>query len=51
LKKTCALAFIPPQTIGKLWAMIMDDYQDIENIDEFYNYVRNTWIDDLLFEF
>jgi hypothetical protein len=29
----------------------MDDYQDIENIDEFYNYVRNTWIDDLLFEF
>jgi hypothetical protein len=51
-KKTCALAFMPPQTIGKLWAMIMDDYQDIENIDEFYNYVTNTWIDDdALFEF
>jgi hypothetical protein len=31
----------------------MHDYQDIENIDEFYNYARNTWIDDddVLFEF
>ncbi|CAF1103817.1 unnamed protein product [Rotaria sordida] len=45
-KKTCALAFMPPQEIGKLWVTIMDEYQDIENIEGFYDYVTNTWIDD-----
>ena len=34
---------MPPGEIGKLWVMIMDKYQDIENID---GYVTNTWIDD-----
>jgi len=30
--------------------MIMNDYQDIERIDEFYDYVANTWVtDDELF--
>ena len=24
----------------------MDKYQDIERIDEFYDYLTNTWIDD-----
>ena len=26
--------------------MIIDEYQDIENIEGFYDYVTNTWIDD-----
>ena len=26
--------------------MIMDEYQDIENIEGFHNYVTNTWRDD-----
>jgi hypothetical protein len=51
-KKTCALAFMPPQEISKLWVMIMDDYQDIDGIHEFYDYVTNTWIeDDALFDY
>ena len=45
-RKTCALAFMPPQAIGELWVMIMDEYQDIERIEQFYDYVTNTWIDD-----
>ena len=31
-KKICALAFMPSQEVSKLWVMIMDEYQDIENI-------------------
>jgi hypothetical protein len=51
-KKTCALAFMPPQEISKLWVMIMDDYQDIDNIQEFYDYITSTWIDnDSLFDY
>ncbi|CAF1106231.1 unnamed protein product [Rotaria sordida] len=51
-KKTCALAFMPPQEISKLWVMIMDEYQDIDNIDAFYDYLTNTWIDnDALFDY
>ena len=42
-KKVCALALMPPREIGKLWVMIMDDYQNIGNIEGFYDYVTNTW--------
>ena len=28
-----------PREIGKLW---VDEYQDIENIEGFYDYVTNT---------
>ena len=42
-KKVCALVFMPPQEISKLWVMIMDEYQDIENIEGFYDYITNTW--------
>ena len=45
-KKVCALASMLTREIGKLWAMIMDEYQDIENIEDFYDYVTNTWRDD-----
>ena len=37
---------MPPQEVSKLWVMIMDEYQDIENIEGFYDYITNTWIDD-----
>ena len=37
---------MPPREIGKLWVMIMDEYQAIENIEGFYDYVTNTWRDD-----
>ncbi|CAM4874402.1 unnamed protein product [Rotaria socialis] len=51
-KKTCALAFMPPQEISNLGVIIMDEYQDIDNIGEFYDYVTNTWIDnDRLFDY
>ena len=33
------------QKIGKLWAMIMDEYQHIEG---FYDYVINIWRDYLI---
>ena len=50
-KKLCSLAFMPPREIGKLWVMIIDEYQDIENIEGFYDYVTNTWRDnDALFD-
>ena len=43
---------MPLREIGKLWVMIMDEYQAIENIEGFYDYVTNTWIDDdALFDF
>ena len=45
-KNVCAFAFMSPREIGKLWVMIMDEYQAIENIEGFYDYVTNTWIDD-----
>ena len=45
-KKVCALAIMLPREIGKLWVIIMDEYQDIENIEGFYDYLTNTWIDD-----
>ena len=35
-----------PQEVSKLWVMIMDEYQYIENIEDFYDYITNTWIDD-----
>ena len=28
-KKVSALAFMPPREIGKLWVMIIDEYQHI----------------------
>ena len=37
---------MPTREIGKLWVVIMDEYQDIENIEGFYDYVTNTWRDD-----
>jgi hypothetical protein len=40
-----------PQEIDKLWVMIMDEYQDLENVEEFFDYVTSTWIDsDALFD-
>ena len=33
---------MPTREIGKLWVVIMDEYQDIENIEGFYDYVINT---------
>ena len=40
-----------PREIGKLWVMKMDEYQDIKNIEGFYDYVTNAWIyDDALFD-
>ena len=47
-KKTCALAFMPPQEVSKLWVMIMDEYQHIENIEGFHDYITNTWRDYLI---
>ena len=42
---------MPPREIGKLWVMIINEYQDIENIEGFYDYITNTWIDnDALFD-
>ena len=35
-----------PREISKLWVMIMNEYQHIENIEGFYDYVTNTRIDD-----
>ena len=35
-----------PREIDKLWVTIIDEYQDIENIEGFYDYVTNAWIDD-----
>ena len=34
-KKVCALAVMLPREIGKLWVIIMDEYEDIENIEGF----------------
>ena len=33
---------MPPRKIVKLWVMIMDEYQAIENMEGFYDYVTNT---------
>ena len=41
-KNTCALAFMPPQVIRKLWVMIMNECQNIEHIDVFYDDVTST---------
>ncbi|CAF1371580.1 unnamed protein product, partial [Didymodactylos carnosus] len=50
-KKTCSLAFMPPQEVGKIWTLIMDQFQDIEHIEIFYDYVTSTWVDaDALFD-
>ena len=35
-----------PREIGRFSVMTMDEYQHIENIEGFYDYVTNTWIDD-----
>ena len=37
---------MPPEEVSKLWVMIMDEYQHIENIEGFYDYITNTWRDD-----
>ena len=47
-KKVCVFAFMSSREIGKLWVMIMDEYQDIENIEGFYDYVTRD--DDALFD-
>ncbi len=42
---------MPPQEIDKLRVMIMDEYQDLGNVEEFFDYVISTWIDsDALFD-
>ena len=41
-KKVSALAFMPTREIGKLWVVRMDEYQHIENIEGFYDYVTNS---------
>ena len=41
-KKVCALALMLAREIGKFSLMIMDEYQHIENIEGFYDYVTNT---------
>ncbi|CAF1113890.1 unnamed protein product [Didymodactylos carnosus] len=35
---------MPPQEVGKIWTLIMDQFQDIEHIEVFYNYVTSTWV-------
>ena len=47
-KKTCALALMPPEEVSKLWVMRMDEYQHIENIEGFYDYIINTCRDYLI---
>ncbi|CAF0924294.1 unnamed protein product [Didymodactylos carnosus] len=45
-KKSCALAFMSPQEVGKIWTVIIARFQDIEHIEVFYDYVTNRWVDD-----
>ncbi|CAF1210237.1 unnamed protein product, partial [Didymodactylos carnosus] len=45
-KKTCALAFMPQEEVRNLWVNVMDEFQNIERINQFYDYVTSTWIDD-----
>ena len=45
-KKYAHLQFMAPREIGRFSVMTMDEYQHIENIEGFYDYVTNTWIDD-----
>ena len=39
---------MPAEEVSKLWVMIMDEYQHIENIEGFYHYITNTWRDQLI---
>ena len=38
---------MPPE-VSKLWVMTMDQYQHVENIEGFYDYITNTWRDYLI---
>ena len=39
---------MPPEEVSKLWVMIIDEYQHIENIEGFYDYITNTCRDQLI---
>ena len=41
---------MPPQEVSKIWVMIMDEYQHIENIEGFYDYITNNYME-RLFDF
>ncbi|CAF3482734.1 unnamed protein product [Rotaria sp. Silwood2] len=49
-QKTCALAFMPVNSIDQLWCNIMDNFDHIPDAHHFFDYVTDTWIDpDALF--
>ncbi|CAF0967938.1 unnamed protein product [Didymodactylos carnosus] len=37
---------MPQEEVGNLWVNVMDEFQNIERINQFYDYVTSTWIDD-----
>ncbi|CAF1108588.1 unnamed protein product [Didymodactylos carnosus] len=49
-KKTAALAFMPPTAVKDLWSQTTDEYDTINGISPFFDYVTETWIEDSLFD-
>ena len=49
-QKPCALAFVSISNINPLWCTIMDDFDRVLGVHQFFDYVTDTWIDsDCLF--
>ena len=44
-QQTYALAFIPLSNIDDVWCAIMDNFDDIPDVNEFFDYVTDNWVD------
>ena len=46
IQETSALAFIPLDDINDLWCGIMDKFDHIPRVQDFFDYFTDTWIED-----
>ena len=44
-QQTYALAFTPLSNIDDVWCAIMDNFDDIPDVNEFFDYVTDNWVD------
>ena len=44
-QNTCALAFVPVSNINQFWCTIMDNFDRVPGVHQFFDHVTDTWID------
>ena len=45
-QQIAALAFVSVYQINDVWCQIMDKFEDIPNVQRFFDYFTDTWLDE-----